>query len=41
MFAFIVIEALFILLHDYFISDFWLDIQSLIQYISLTSQGMH
>ena len=41
MFAFFVIEALFILLHDHFISDFWLGIQSLIQFISLASERMH
>ena len=35
------IEASFILLNDYFISDFWLGIQSLIQFISLLSQDMH
>ena len=29
---FFVIEPLFILLHDYFISDFWLGIRSLIQF---------
>ena len=33
-----VIEALFILLHDHFISDLWLGVQSFISFISFTSE---
>ena len=33
--CFFVIEALLILLHDHFISDFWLGVQSFIQFYFL------
>ena len=33
--CFDIIEALFILLHDHFISDFWLGVQSFIQFYFL------